>query len=155
MFRTFSLIAVTALMAGCGAQLSLKAPADDDPTNPQAPEAPAASVAVPLTLEPPPAAAADTGAPPPSSDNSMKAMDMKDMAGMPGMGRGRARTATQPSQPARDMEGMHRHSRSGPATQPAATQALYTCKMHPQVVSNQPGNCPICGMELVPKEGGK
>ena len=28
----------------------------------------------------------------------------------------------------------------------------YTCSMHPQVVQDQPGNCPICGMELVPKD---
>lgn len=28
----------------------------------------------------------------------------------------------------------------------------YTCSMHPQVVQDEPGNCPICGMELVPKE---
>jgi hypothetical protein len=27
----------------------------------------------------------------------------------------------------------------------------YTCSMHPQVVLDKPGNCPICGMELVPK----
>lgn len=26
----------------------------------------------------------------------------------------------------------------------------YTCPMHPQIVENKPGNCPICGMELVP-----
>jgi len=27
---------------------------------------------------------------------------------------------------------------------------LYTCSMHPQVVQDHPGNCPICGMKLVP-----
>lgn len=25
----------------------------------------------------------------------------------------------------------------------------YTCSMHPQVVQNKPGNCPICGMQLI------
>ena len=29
----------------------------------------------------------------------------------------------------------------------------YTCPMHPEVVSQQAGNCPKCGMKLVPKEG--
>ena len=29
-------------------------------------------------------------------------------------------------------------------------KTLYTCSMHPQVVQNQPGDCPICGMKLVP-----
>jgi len=28
----------------------------------------------------------------------------------------------------------------------------YTCLMHPEVVTNHPGNCPKCGMTLVPKE---
>src|SRR5436190_5534976 len=28
----------------------------------------------------------------------------------------------------------------------------YTCPMHPDVVMNHPGNCPKCGMKLVPKE---
>ncbi|CAN5423860.1 heavy metal translocating P-type ATPase [soil metagenome] len=28
--------------------------------------------------------------------------------------------------------------------------AQYTCPMHPQVIENAPGNCPICGMTLVP-----
>ncbi|WP_018622801.1 efflux RND transporter periplasmic adaptor subunit [Spirosoma luteum] len=31
---------------------------------------------------------------------------------------------------------------------PAGTQ--YTCPMHPQIVQDAPGSCPICGMDLVP-----
>ncbi len=30
-------------------------------------------------------------------------------------------------------------------------KVIYTCTMHPQVISDKPGNCPICGMTLVPK----
>lgn len=29
---------------------------------------------------------------------------------------------------------------------------LYTCPMHPQILRDQPGQCPICGMDLVKKE---
>lgn len=32
-----------------------------------------------------------------------------------------------------------------------AQQTLYTCPMHPEVVSREPGRCPKCGMKLVPK----
>ncbi|AKI99936.1 Cu(I)/Ag(I) efflux system membrane fusion protein [Archangium gephyra] len=36
-----------------------------------------------------------------------------------------------------------------PATsEPAATK--YQCPMHPSIVQDQPGKCPICGMDLVP-----
>jgi len=40
-------------------------------------------------------------------------------------------------------------------TEPAAggttaTKQLYTCGMHPQVIQDHPGNCPICGMTLTP-----
>ncbi|MEO9258117.1 MAG: efflux RND transporter periplasmic adaptor subunit, partial [Crocinitomicaceae bacterium] len=28
---------------------------------------------------------------------------------------------------------------------------LYTCSMHPQIIRNKPGNCPICGMTLIKK----
>lgn len=33
----------------------------------------------------------------------------------------------------------------------------YTCTMHPQILNNGPGSCPICGMDLVPlnSSGGK
>src|SRR5258708_36667858 len=34
--------------------------------------------------------------------------------------------------------------------QHAAKEAgQYTCSMHPQVVQDKPGSCPICGMDLV------
>ncbi len=29
----------------------------------------------------------------------------------------------------------------------------YTCSMHPQIVRDAPGDCPICGMDLIAKEG--
>jgi RND family efflux transporter MFP subunit len=33
---------------------------------------------------------------------------------------------------------------------PAAEKQLYTCGMHPQIIQDHPGNCPICGMKLTP-----
>ncbi|RMF75684.1 MAG: efflux RND transporter periplasmic adaptor subunit [Acidobacteria bacterium] len=33
-----------------------------------------------------------------------------------------------------------------------ATKQLWTCGMHPQVLQDHPGTCPICGMNLVPVE---
>jgi hypothetical protein len=38
---------------------------------------------------------------------------------------------------------------SSSTTRPAMKQ-LYTCPMHPDVISDQPGKCPKCGMNLVP-----
>jgi Cu+-exporting ATPase len=34
---------------------------------------------------------------------------------------------------------------------PPATKVEYTCPMHPEIVRDQPGNCPICGMALEPR----
>jgi multidrug efflux pump subunit AcrA (membrane-fusion protein) len=31
-----------------------------------------------------------------------------------------------------------------------AAKQLYTCGMHPQIIRDAPGNCPICGMKLQP-----
>jgi hypothetical protein len=32
------------------------------------------------------------------------------------------------------------------------TQVYYTCTMHPEIHSDKPGKCPICGMDLVKVE---
>ena len=31
---------------------------------------------------------------------------------------------------------------------------LWTCSMHPHILEDEPGECPICGMNLVPVAGG-
>ncbi len=36
------------------------------------------------------------------------------------------------------------------ASEASAPQQLWTCGMHPQVIQDHPGNCPICGMALTP-----
>ncbi|SHG62183.1 membrane fusion protein, Cu(I)/Ag(I) efflux system [Chryseolinea serpens] len=38
--------------------------------------------------------------------------------------------------------------------QPKPAPEKYTCPMHPAVVQDGPGKCPICGMDLVPKKAG-
>ncbi len=32
-------------------------------------------------------------------------------------------------------------------------ETIWTCSMHPQIRQNEPGSCPICGMDLIPLEG--
>ena len=41
-----------------------------------------------------------------------------------------------------------------PAAAPQEPVGLYTCGMHPAVVQQGPGQCPICGMRLMPIETG-
>ncbi len=44
-------------------------------------------------------------------------------------------------------KGDHDH---GPASAPAPKMQMYQCPMHPQIIQDHPGDCPICGMKLVP-----
>lgn len=37
----------------------------------------------------------------------------------------------------------------------ALADQLWTCSMHPQIKLNEPGDCPICGMDLIPVATGK
>ncbi|MEP7107584.1 MAG: efflux RND transporter periplasmic adaptor subunit [Ferruginibacter sp.] len=36
--------------------------------------------------------------------------------------------------------------------QPLTIRQFYTCSMHPEIIRDKPGKCPICGMDLVKKE---
>ena len=33
-------------------------------------------------------------------------------------------------------------------------ETIWTCSMHPQIRQNEPGSCPICGMDLIPVDDG-
>jgi Cu(I)/Ag(I) efflux system membrane fusion protein len=35
-----------------------------------------------------------------------------------------------------------------------ASNQMWTCSMHPQIMKTEPGDCPICGMDLIPAETG-
>ena len=37
-------------------------------------------------------------------------------------------------------------------TEATTEKELYTCSMHPEIIRDKPGDCPICGMHLVKKE---
>jgi len=46
-----------------------------------------------------------------------------------------------------DMTDSHDHSSEG-------AEQFWTCSMHPQIMLAEPGDCPICGMDLIPASSG-
>ena len=48
--------------------------------------------------------------------------------------------------------GTHEHSSDTSGGTAQGEQTTWTCSMHPQVRQDEPGQCPICGMDLIPAE---
>ncbi|HEY3296075.1 MAG TPA: efflux RND transporter periplasmic adaptor subunit [bacterium] len=47
------------------------------------------------------------------------------------------------------------HKGTGSSTSASASKEMYVCPMHPSIVQDHPGDCPICGMKLVPMKNGQ
>lgn len=71
-------------------------------------------------------------------------------------------SVSEASPPASELQPQHQHQHQltgSPESTPAQTKekpstkkTLYHCPMHPNYISDKPGECPICGMTLVPIE---
>ena len=44
------------------------------------------------------------------------------------------------------------HNHEAEAVKTSADAEIWTCSMHPQIKQNEPGDCPLCGMDLIPLE---
>ncbi|MDB5319221.1 MAG: hypothetical protein JWN40_852 [Phycisphaerales bacterium] len=144
--RTLPLVFLASLMLffmGCAVPVSQPVLSADDPANPLAAESPGPQGSSTLALN-------DVALPAAAGTDS--AMEMQPgMAGMRGMdhsmhGMQHGTPVTRPGANA-DLSA----PRWTPMTMPATSAVIYTCPMHKEVVSSQPGRCPKCGMKLVPK----
>ncbi|MEQ9441412.1 MAG: efflux RND transporter periplasmic adaptor subunit [Cyclobacteriaceae bacterium] len=57
---------------------------------------------------------------------------------------------SQPEAPSEATETEHVHDMPTAAMQEGESAETWTCSMHPQIRQNEPGDCPICGMDLIP-----
>jgi uncharacterized protein involved in copper resistance len=149
------IVLIPLLLIGCVQQASQPPLAANDPANPRAPEAPLPERSRALAVAGAAPSATDAVVPPqqlmPDMKHNMPGMshgmehDMGDMKGMQHQA-----PATVPGQNAA-LSAPRWTPTTAPSTGPSTSATVYTCRMHPQILSNAPGKCPICGMKLVPK----
>ena len=137
LIRVLLMLALAVALAGCAASPAADPAASiGHPANPNAAEAPLPPPSQVLTAAPSNNAAPSAENPAPATGHAGHGME-----GMAGMNH--------------NMNGMdHARSSSQPATSQRQASVLYTCVMHPEVISDKPGKCPKCGMKLVPKRDG-
>jgi hypothetical protein len=164
LIRALLAVAGALLLVGCAGGGGPAAPqlSDNDPANPAAAESPLPSRSQTLALnedEPLPSPATNSaelmpemGKPGHDMAGMQHGSDMArmqhaghDMAGMKHMP-----PATRPGENAA-ISAARWTPTTLPATGPTTAATIYTCPMHPDVISSQPGTCPKCGMKLVPK----
>ncbi len=140
--RTPAIIVVGALLTGCVTQNNEQPFAFAYPASPNAPEAPLPPESQTLAIH-------QNASKPVPEQGPVKQLQ-PEMSGMVHQhgdmaGKQHQEPSTQPGENAAVSA-----PRWTPTTLPTtAAAAVYTCPMHPQVRSDTPGKCPICGMKLV------
>jgi hypothetical protein len=134
-----SLLLLTTSFTGCvSTQLEL---AENDPASPRAATAPLPKVA--QALDPAFDPAAGNPAPP-------AATGAHDAHQGHGSAHDHAEHEHPPAAPAAPSGSAPKPPLDKPKEKAPASPEVWTCPMHPEIRKSEPGNCPICGMKLVP-----